>query len=46
VFQADEHVSPSEANQKQLYRIVDAMVVLSLGRKVIYEQSANFACDP
>jgi excisionase family DNA binding protein len=36
--QADEHVSPSEANQKQLYRIVDAMVVLSMGRSVIYEQ--------
>jgi excisionase family DNA binding protein len=31
-------VSPSEANQKQMYRIVDAMVVLSLGRSVIYEQ--------
>ena len=38
MFQADEHLSPSEANQKQLCRIVDAMVVLSLGRSVIYEQ--------
>jgi excisionase family DNA binding protein len=36
--ESDEHVSPGEANQKQLYRIVDAMVVLSLGRSVIYEQ--------
>jgi excisionase family DNA binding protein len=28
----------SEANHKQLYRIVDAMVVLSMSRSVIYEQ--------
>ena len=31
-------MSPSEANRKQLYRIVDAMVVLSMSRSVIYEQ--------
>jgi excisionase family DNA binding protein len=31
-------MSPSEANRKQLYRIADAMVVLSLSRSVIYEQ--------
>lgn len=31
-------MSPSEANRKQLYRIADAMVVLSMGRSVIYEQ--------
>jgi excisionase family DNA binding protein len=31
-------VSPSEANRKQLYRVADAMVVLSLGRTAIYEQ--------
>jgi excisionase family DNA binding protein len=31
-------MSPSEANRKQLYRIVDAMAVLSLSRSVIYEQ--------
>jgi len=31
-------VSPSQANRKQLYRIVDAMVVLSMSRSVIYEQ--------
>jgi excisionase family DNA binding protein len=31
-------MSPSEANRKQLYRIVDAMVVLSMGRTAIYEQ--------
>ena len=31
-------MSPSEANRKQLYRVADAMVVLSLGRSVIYEQ--------
>ena len=36
--ESDEHVTPSEANRKQMYRIVDAMVVLSLGRSVIYEQ--------
>jgi excisionase family DNA binding protein len=28
----------SEANRKQLYRIADAMVVLSMSRSVIYEQ--------
>jgi excisionase family DNA binding protein len=31
-------MSPSEANRKQLYRIADAMVVLSMSRSVIYEQ--------
>ena len=31
-------MSPSEANRKQLYRVVDAMVMLSLGRTAIYEQ--------
>ena len=31
-------MSPSEASRKQLYRIVDAMVVLSMSRSVIYEQ--------
>jgi excisionase family DNA binding protein len=31
-------VSPSEANRRQLYRVTDAMVVLSLGRTAIYEQ--------
>jgi excisionase family DNA binding protein len=31
-------MSPSEANRKQLYRVKDAMVVLSLGRTAIYEQ--------
>ena len=31
-------MSPSEANRKQLYRITDAMVVLSMSRSVIYEQ--------
>jgi excisionase family DNA binding protein len=36
--ESDEHMSPSEGNRKQLYRIVDAMVVLSLGRTAIYEQ--------
>jgi excisionase family DNA binding protein len=30
--------APSEANRKQLYRIGDAMAVLSLSRSVIYEQ--------
>ena len=28
----------SEVNHKQLYRIADAMVVLSMSRSVIYEQ--------
>jgi excisionase family DNA binding protein len=36
--ESDEHVSPSEASRKQMYRIVDAMVVLSMSRSVIYEQ--------
>lgn len=36
--ESDEHVSPREANRKKLYRVADAMVVLSLGRSVIYEQ--------
>ena len=31
-------MSPSEGNRKQLYRIVDAVAVLSLSRSVIYEQ--------
>ena len=31
-------MSPSEPNRKQLYRIADAMVVLSIGRTAIYEQ--------
>jgi excisionase family DNA binding protein len=31
-------VSPSEADRKQLYRIADAMVVLSMGRSLIYQQ--------
>jgi excisionase family DNA binding protein len=31
-------MSPSEVSRKQLYRIVDAMIVLSLSRSVIYEQ--------
>lgn len=31
-------MTPSEANRKQLYRVVDAMVMLSLGRTAIYEQ--------
>jgi excisionase family DNA binding protein len=30
-------MSLSEANRKQLYRIADAMVVLSMSRSVIYE---------
>jgi excisionase family DNA binding protein len=36
--ESDEHVSPSETNRKQMYRIADAVVVLSLGRTAIYEQ--------
>jgi excisionase family DNA binding protein len=36
--ESDEHVSPSDTNRKQLYRISDAMTVLSLSRSVIYEQ--------
>jgi excisionase family DNA binding protein len=31
-------MSPSAANRKQLYRVADAMVVLSMSRSVIYEQ--------
>ena len=31
-------MNPSEANLKQMYRIADAVVVLSLGRTAIYEQ--------
>jgi excisionase family DNA binding protein len=31
-------MSPSEADRRQLYRIADAMVILSLGRTLIYEQ--------
>jgi excisionase family DNA binding protein len=33
----DGHRSSND-DQKQLYRVVDAMVVLSLSRSVIYEQ--------
>ena len=36
--ESDEHVSPSQGSRKQLYRIVDAVAVLSLSRSVIYEQ--------
>ena len=36
--ESDEHVSSSEASRKQLYRIMDAMVVLSMSRSVIYEE--------
>jgi excisionase family DNA binding protein len=36
--ESDEHVTPSEANRKRMYRIADAVVVLSLGRTAIYEQ--------
>jgi excisionase family DNA binding protein len=36
--ESDEHMSPSEGNRKQLYRIVDAVAMLSLSRSVIYEQ--------
>jgi excisionase family DNA binding protein len=31
-------MNPTEANRKHLFRIADAMVVLSLSRSVIYEQ--------
>ena len=31
-------MSPSQGSRKQLYRIVDAVAVLSLSRSVIYEQ--------
>ena len=31
-------MSPSEANRKQLYRVADAMVILSMSRTAIYEQ--------
>jgi excisionase family DNA binding protein len=31
-------MSPSEGNRKQLFRIVDAVAVLSLSRSAIYEQ--------
>ena len=34
----DEYMSPSEGSRKQMYRIVDAVAVLSLSRSVIYEQ--------
>jgi excisionase family DNA binding protein len=30
-------VNSSEANSKQLYRVAEAMVVLSMSRSVIYE---------
>jgi excisionase family DNA binding protein len=36
--ESDEHMSPREANRKQLYRVADAMVILSMGRSVIYQQ--------
>jgi excisionase family DNA binding protein len=36
---SDEQMSETEAiNRKQLYRVADAMVVLSMSRSVIYEQ--------
>jgi len=31
-------MSFSEANRKQLYRVADAMVILSMSRTAIYEQ--------
>jgi excisionase family DNA binding protein len=31
-------MSPIEINRKELYRVADAMVVLSISRSVIYEQ--------
>jgi excisionase family DNA binding protein len=31
-------MSVDEGNRKQLYRIADAMVVLSMSRSVLYEQ--------
>jgi len=31
-------MSPSEANRTQLYRVADAMVILSMSRSVIYQQ--------
>ncbi len=31
-------MNPSEARSKQLYRVKDAMIVLSMSRSVIYEQ--------
>ncbi len=31
-------MSPSEATRMQLYRVSDAMVILSMSRSVIYEQ--------
>lgn len=31
-------MSPSEADRKQLYRVADAMAVLSMSRTIIYEQ--------
>jgi excisionase family DNA binding protein len=37
VLTKDGHSSSNE-DRKQLYRVVDAMVVLSLGRSAIYEQ--------
>ena len=33
----DGHTSSND-DQKRLYRVVDAMVILSLGRSAIYEQ--------
>lgn len=31
-------MSPTQANRKQLYRVADAMVILSMSRSIIYEQ--------
>jgi excisionase family DNA binding protein len=31
-------MSPSEVNRMQLYRVADAMVILSLSRSIIYQQ--------
>jgi excisionase family DNA binding protein len=31
-------MSPSDPTRKQLYRVSDAMVILSMSRSVIYEQ--------
>jgi hypothetical protein len=39
-------VSPSEANRKQMYRIADAVVVLSLAVLLSTSKSAPVVCDP
>jgi excisionase family DNA binding protein len=36
--EAMKPMSPSEADRKQLYRVADAMAVLSMSRTIIYEQ--------